>query len=571
MYRAAFSIASAFRSSCSRKQIVSRVISSRNYAAKDISFGTKARMAMLQGVNELAEAVKVTMGPKGRNVIIESSGGKPKVTKDGVTVAKSINLKEKAKNVGAELVKQVANATNSVAGDGTTCATVLTQSIYTEGCKAVAAGVNVMDLRIGINMAVDAVIADLKSRAVIITTPEEISQVATISANGEREIGELIAQAMEKVGKDGVITVADGNTMDNELEVVEGMKLSRGYISPYFVTNVKAQKCELENPLILIHEKKISDLYSVMKVLEKAVEKRRALLIVAEDLESDALTMLILNKHKAGVKVCAIKSPGFGDNRRANMEDLAILTGGQVISEERGLTLDKVTLDMLGTAKKVTVSVDDTIVLHGGGDKKLIEERCEELRAAMNKRGPMFDKEKAHERLSKLSGGVAVFKVGGVSEAEVGERKDRVTDALNATKAAVEEGIVAGGGAALLHATRVLKKLETANESQRRGVQIIENALRAPAFTIASNAGVDGSLVVGKLLEQDNLNFGYDAVKDQYVDMVNEGIMDPLKVIRTALEDSASVSLLLTTTDAAIVDHQGEKIPFAKRRPNIRY
>ncbi|CAH9122748.1 unnamed protein product [Cuscuta epithymum] len=370
-----------------------------------------------------------------------------------------------------------------------------------------------MDLRIGINMAVDAVIADLKSRAVIITTPEEISQVATISANGEREIGELIAQAMEKVGKDGVITVADGNTMDNELEVVEGMKLSRGYISPYFVTNVKAQKCELENPLILIHEKKISDLYSVMKVLEKAVENRRALLIVAEDLESDALTMLILNKHKAGVKVCAIKSPGFGDNRRANVEDLAILTGGQVISEERGLTLDKVTLDMLGTAKKVTVYVDDTIVLHGGGDKKLIEERCEELRAAMNKRGPMFDKEKAHERLSKLSGGVAVFKVGGVSEAEVGDRKDRVTDALNATKAAVEEGIVAGGGAALLHATRVLKKLETANESQRRGVQIIENALRAPAFTIASNAGVDGSLVVGKLLEQDNLNFGYDAVK----------------------------------------------------------
>ncbi|CAH9088602.1 unnamed protein product [Cuscuta europaea] len=571
MYRAAFSIASAFRSSFSREQIVSRVISSRNYAAKDISFGTRARMTMLQGVNELAEAVKVTMGPKGRNVIIESSGGKPKVTKDGVTVAKSINFKEKTKNLGAELVKQVANATNSVAGDGTTCATVLTQSIYTEGCKAVAAGVNVMDLRIGINMAVDAVIADLKSRAVIITTPEEISQVATISANGEREIGELIAQAMEKVGKDGVITVADGNTMDNELEVVEGMKLSRGYISPYFVTNVKAQKCELENPLIIIHEKKISDLYSVMKVLEQAVEKRRALLIVAEDLESDVLTMLILNKHKAGVKVCAIKSPGFGDNRRANMEDLAILTGGQVISEEQGLTLDKVTLDMLGTAKKVTVSVDDTIVLHGGGDKKLIEDRCEELRAAMNKRGPMFDKEKAHERLSKLSGGVAVFKVGGVSEAEVGERKDRVTDALNATKAAVEEGIVAGGGAALLHATRVLKKIETANESQRRGVQIIESALRAPAFTIASNAGVDGSLVIDKLLEQDNLNFGYDAVKDQYVDMVNEGIMDPLKVIRTALMDSASVSLLLTTTDVAIVDHQGEKTPFAKRKPNIGY
>nr|GMD33743.1 chaperonin CPN60-like 2, mitochondrial [Ipomoea batatas] len=559
------------RSSASRKQICSRVISSRNYVAKDISFGTGARMAMLQGVNELAEAVKVTMGPKGRNVIIESSGGNPKVTKDGVTVAKSIKFKEKAKNVGADLVKQVANATNSAAGDGTTCATVLTQAIYTEGCKAVAAGVNVMDLRSGINMAVDAVITDLKSRAVMISTPEEITQVATISANGEREIGELIARAMEKVGKDGVITVADGNTLDNELEVVEGMKLARGYISPYFVTDAKTQKCELENPLILIHDKKISNIYSAVKILEKAVQKRRPLLIVAEDVDSDVLTMLIINKHQAGVKVCAIKSPGFGDNRRANLEDLAILTGGEVISEERGLTLDAVQLDMFGTAKKVTVSVDDTIVIHGGGDKKLIEERCEELRTAMDKGTAMFDKEKAQERLSKLSGGVAVFKVGGVSEAEVGERKDRVTDALNATKAAVEEGILPGGGVALLHATRVLKDLNTANDSQRRGVQIIENALKAPAFTIASNAGVDGSLVVGKLLEQDNLNFGYDAAKDQYVDMVKSGIIDPLKVVRTALVDAASISLLLTTTEAAVVDRQGEKNPLANRMPNIDY
>ncbi|VFQ98570.1 unnamed protein product [Cuscuta campestris] len=566
MYRASFCIASSIRSSAPRKQLCSRVLPSRNYAARDIGFGNWARMAMLQGVNELAEAVKVTMGPRGRHVIIERSRGNPKVTKDGVTVAKSITFKEKAKNVGAELVKQVANATNSTAGDGTTCATVLTQAIYSEGCKAVAAGVNVMDLRRSINMAVDAVIADLKSRVVMISTPEEITQIATISANGEREIGELIARAMEKVGKDGVITVADGNTMDNELEVVEGMKLARGYISPYFVTDAKTQKCELENPFILMYEKKITDLYSVMKILEKAVEKKRPLLVVAEDLSSDVLTMFILNKHQAGVKVCAIKSPGFGDNRKANLEDLAVLTGGLVFSEERGLTLDDVPLDLLGTAKKVTVSVDDTLVLHGGGNKKLIEERCEQLRTVMNKSSSMFDKEKARERLSKLSGGVAIFKVGGVSEVEVGERKDRVTDALNATKAAVEEGIVPGGGAALLHATRVLKDLETANESQRIGVQIIENALKAPAFTIASNAGVDGSLVIGKLLEQDNLNFGYDAAKGlcrrvgvdggvyRYVDMVCAGIMDPLKVVRTALMDAASVSLLLTTTEAAIVN-----------------
>lgn len=554
MYRASFCIASSIRSSAPRKQLCSRVLPSRNYAARDIGFGNWARMAMLQGVNELAEAVKVTMGPRGRHVIIERSRGNPKVTKDGVTVAKSITFKEKAKNVGAELVKQVANATNSTAGDGTTCATVLTQAIYSEGCKAVAAGVNVMDLCRSINMAVDAVIADLKSRVVMISTPEEITQIATISANGEREIGELIARAMEKVGKDGVITVADGNTMDNKLEVVEGMKLARGYISPYFVTDAKTQKCELENPFILMYEKKITDLYSVMKILEKAVEKKRPLLVVAEDLSSDVLTMFILNKHQAGVKVCAIKSPGFGDNRKANLEDLAVLTGGLVFSEERGLTLDDVPLDLLGTAKKVTVSVDDTLVLHGGGNKKLIEERCEQLRTVMNKSSSMFDKEKARERLSKLSGGVAIFKVGGVSEVEVGERKDRVTDALNATKAAVEEGIVPGGGAALLHATRVLKDLETANESQRIGVQIIENALKAPAFTIASNAGVDGSLVIGKLLEQDNLNFGYDAAKDRYVDMVCAGIMDPLKVVRTALMDAASVSLLLTTTEAAIVN-----------------
>ncbi|CAL5361229.1 hypothetical protein CsSME_00052109 [Camellia sinensis var. sinensis] len=569
MYRVGAAFASSIRSSASRTVVCSRVIHGRNYVAKDIIFGIRARAAMLRGVNELAEAVKVTMGPKGRNVIIENNRGGPKVTKDGVTVAKSIKFAEKAKNVGADLVKQVASATNSVAGDGTTCATVLTQAIFKEGCKSVAAGANVMDLRSGINLAVDAVIAHLKSGALMISTLEEITQVATISANSDTEIGELIARAMEKVGKEGVITVADGNTLEDELDVVEGMKLGRGYISPYFVTDQKTQKCELENPLILIHDKKISDMNSLVRILELAVKKHQPLLVVAEDVESDALAMLIINKHRAGVKVCAIKAPGFGENRRANLADLAILTGGEVITEERGLNLDKAQMNMLGTAKKVTVSLDDTIILHGGGDKQPIEERCEQLRAAIEKSTAMFDKEKAQERLSKLSGGVAVFKVGGASEAEVGERKDRVTDALNATRAAVEEGIVPGGGVALLYATKVLKNLQTANEDQKRGVQIIENALKAPTFTIVSNAGGDGALVVGKLLEQDDLSLGYDAAKGQYVNMVKAGIVDPLKVIRTALVDAASVSLLLTTTEATVVDLQGEKNPLANRMPNL--
>ncbi|KAF5204785.1 60 kDa chaperonin [Thalictrum thalictroides] len=552
MFRKAASVAS-------KKLLVRNGIlnSRRNYgaAAKGISFGTGARAAMLQGVTELANAVKVTMGPKGCNVIIENSGGNPKVTKDGVTVAKSINFEDRAKNVGAELVKQVANATNKAAGDGTTCATVLTQAILTEGCKSVAAGVNVMDLRKGINMAVEAIISHLKSRALMISTPEEIAQVATISGNGEHEIGELIARAMEKVGKDGVITVSDGNTMDNELDIVEGMKLGRGYISPYFVTDQKTQKCELENPLILIHDKKISDMNVLVRILEQAVGKNRPLLVVAEDLESDVLAMLVLNKHHAGVKVCAIKSPGFGENRRANLEDLAILTGGEVITESSGLNLENVNLEMLGTAKKITVSLDDTIILNGGGDKKLIEERCEQLRMTFEKSTAMFDKEKAQERLSKLSGGVAVFKVGGASEAEISERKDRVTDALNATRAAVEEGILPGGGVALLHASKVLENLQTSNEDQKRGVQIIQNALKAPTFTIAANAGVDGSLVLGKLLEQEDINVGYDAAKGEYVDMVKAGIIDPLKVVRTALVDAASVSMLLTTTEAAVLEN----------------
>ncbi|XP_024022389.1 chaperonin CPN60-2, mitochondrial isoform X1 [Morus notabilis] len=556
MYRNATSL--AFKARIARnatQQVGSRLSWSRNYAAKDIKFGVEARALMLRGVEELADAVKVTMGPKGRNVVIEQSYGAPKVTKDGVTVAKSIEFQDKVKNIGASLVKQVANATNDFAGDGTTCATVLTRAIFTEGCKSVAAGMNAMDLRRGITMAVDYVVTNLKSRARMISTSEEIAQVGTISANGEREIGELIAKAMEKVGKEGVITISDGKTLYNELEVVEGMKLDRGYISPYFITNQKTQKCELEDPLILIHEKKISSINAVVKVLELALKRQRPLLIVAEDVESDALATLILNKIRAGIKqVCAIKAPGFGEKRKAGLQDLAVLTGGDVITEELGLNLEKVDLDVLGTCKKVTISKDDTVILDGAGDKKAIEERCEQIRSAIELSTSDYDKEKLQERLAKLSGGVAVLKIGGASEAEVGEKKDRVTDALNATKAAVEEGIVPGGGVALLYASKELEELQTANFDQKIGVQIIQNALKTPVHTIASNAGVEGAVVVGKLLEQDNPDLGYDAAKGEYVDMVKAGIIDPLKVIRTALVDAASVSSLMTTTEAVVVE-----------------
>ncbi|XP_050147423.1 chaperonin CPN60-2, mitochondrial-like [Malus sylvestris] len=555
MYRFATNLASKSRlARNSSQQIGSKLISRRNYAAKEIRFGVEARAGMLRGVEELADAVKVTMGPKGRNVVLEQSFGAPKVTKDGVTVAKSIEFKDKVKNIGASLVKQVANATNDAAGDGTTCATVLTRAIFTEGCKSVAAGMNAMDLRRGISMAVDSVVANLKSRARMISTSEEIAQVGTISANGEREIGELIAKAMEKVGKEGVITIADGKTLYNELEVVEGMKLDRGYISPYFITNPKNQKCELEDPLVLIHEKKLSNLNSIVKILELALQKQRPLVIVAEDVESEALATLIINKLRAGIKVCAIKAPGFGENRKANLQDLAVLTGAQVITEELGLNIEKVGIETLGTCKRITVSKDDTVILDGAGDKKAIEERCEQLRSSIELSTSDYDKEKLQERLAKLSGGVAVLKIGGASEAEVSEKKDRVTDALNATKAAVEEGIVAGGGAALLYASKELDKLVTANFDQKIGVQIIQNALKMPVSTIASNAGVEGAVVVGKLLEQDNPDLGYDAAKGEYVDMIKAGIIDPLKVIRTALVDAASVSSLMTTTEAVVVE-----------------
>ncbi|KAM3231145.1 hypothetical protein ACQJBY_061355 [Aegilops geniculata] len=550
MYRAAASLASKARlAGSSARQVGSRLAWSRNYAAKDIRFGVEARAMMLKGVEDLADAVKLTMGPKGRTVIIEQSFGAPKVTKDGVTVAKSIEFSDRVKNVGASLVKQVANATNDTAGDGTTCATVLTKAIFTEGCKSVAAGMNAMDLRRGISMAVDSVVTNLKGMARMINTSEEIAQVGTISANGEREIGELIAKAMEKVGKEGVITIADGNTLYNELEVVEGMKLDRGYISPYFITNQKNQKCELDDPLILIHDKKVSNLRSLVKVLEFALQKQRPLLIVAEDLESEALGTLILNKLRGGFKVCAIKAPGFGENRKSNLQDLAILTGGEVITEELGMNLENFEPNMLGTCKK-----DDTVILDGAGDKKAIEERAELLRSSIEQCTSDYDKEKIQERLAKLSGGVAVLKIGGASEAEVGEKKDRVTDALNATKAAVEEGIVPGGGVALLYASKDLDKLPTANFDQKIGVQIIQNALKTPVHTIATNAGVEGAVIVGKLLEQENTDLGYDAAKGEYVDMVKAGIIDPLKVIRTALVDAASVSSLMTTTEAIIVE-----------------
>ncbi|KQK23701.1 chaperonin CPN60-1, mitochondrial [Brachypodium distachyon] len=560
MYRAAASLASKARQAgSSARQVGSRLAWSRNYAAKDIRFGVEARALMLSGVEELADAVKVTMGPKGRTVIIEQSFGAPKVTKDGVTVAKSIEFTDRVKNVGASLVKQVANATNDTAGDGTTCATVLTKAIFTEGCKSVAAGMNAMDLRRGISMAVDSVVTNLKGMARMINTPEEIAQVGTISANGEREIGELIAKAMEKVGKEGVITIADGKTLYNELDVVEGMKFERGYISPYFITNQKSQKCELEDPLILIHEKKISSFPAMVKVLEYALKMKKPLLIVAEDLESEALGTLIINKLRINMKVCAVKAPGFGENRKSNLQDLAILTGGEVITEELGMNLENFEPHVLGTCKKVTVSKDDTVVLDGAGDKKAIEERAEQLRSAIEESTSDYDKEKIQERLAKLSGGIAVLKIGGASEPEVGEKKDRVTDALNATKAAVEEGIVPGGGVALLYASRDLDKLQTANFDQKIGVQIIQNALKTPVHTIASNAGVEGAVIVGKLLEQDNTDLGYDAAKGEYVDMIKAGIIDPLKVIRTALVDAASVSSLMTTTEAIIVETPTEE------------
>mmetsp|Transcript_19540 Transcript_19540/g.59078 ORF Transcript_19540/g.59078 Transcript_19540/m.59078 type:complete len:581 (+) Transcript_19540:83-1825(+) len=541
------------------RKAVAQLQQVRGYAAKEIQFGTEGRASMLAGVERLANAVQVTLGPKGRNVIIEQTYGSPKITKDGVTVAKAIEFKNRFENMGANLIKQVASATNDVAGDGTTTATVLARAIYRESCKSTAAGCNPQEMRKGVQMGVDHVIMDLKKRAKMISTTEEIAQVGTISANGDKEIGNLIARAMERVGKEGVITVADGKTLENELEVVEGMKFDRGYISPYFVTDSKTMKAELDDPYILIFEKKISGLAPLIPVLEAVVKTQKPLLIIAEDVESEALATLIVNKLRGGVKLAAVKAPGFGDNRKNNLQDIAALTGGTLISDDLGMKLEKVEPDMLGRAKKVTISKDDTIILDGGGAPAAIEGRCDQIREAMENSTSDYDREKLQERLAKLSGGVAVLKVGGASEVEVVEKKDRVTDALNATKAAVEEGIVPGGGTALLYASKGLvasfkERGLIANFDQQVGLAALERAMQEPTRVIVDNAGQEGAVIVGKLLEGDSSsNIGYNAADGVFEDMVKAGIIDPLKVVRTALTDAAGVASLLTTSEAIIV------------------
>ena len=523
-------------------------------AVKDIKFGNDARSKMLNGVTTLAKTVKVTLGPKGRNVILDKSYGAPKITKDGVSVAKEIELADKFENMGAQLVKEVAQKTADKAGDGTTTATVLAEAIIKEGCKAVAAGMNPMDLKRGIDLAVEAVVEDVKSRSKPIKTSEEIAQVGTISANGDRTIGEYLAQAMEKVGNEGVITVEDAKGLETELEVVEGMQFDRGYLSPYFVTNPEKMNCEYDNPYILLYDKKLSNLQPLVPVLEAIVQSSRPLLIVAEDIEGEALATLVVNRIRGGLKVCAVKAPGFGDRRKAMLEDIAILTGGQVVSEDLGMKLENVTLDMLGTAKKVEITKDDTTIIDGDGVKDLIKARVEQIKKQIEDTSSDYDREKLQERLAKLSGGVAVIKVGGSSEVEVKEKKDRIDDALHATRAAVKEGVVAGGGVALLYATRALDKINPENQDQKVGVDIIRKAIQAPIRQIAENAGVDGAVVAGKVLESKDTNYGYNAQSGEYVDMVKSGIIDPTKVVRTALQDAASVGGLLITTESMVTE-----------------
>lgn len=523
-------------------------------AVKDIEFGSEARAKMLKGVETLAKTVKVTLGPKGRNVILDKSYGAPKITKDGVSVAKEVELADKFENMGAQLVKEVAQKTADKAGDGTTTATVLAEAIIREGSKAVAAGMNPMDLKRGIDMAVEAVIEDIKSRSVAIKTSEEIAQVGTISANGDRSIGEYLARAMEKVGNEGVITVEDAKGLETELDVVEGMQFDRGYLSPYFITNTEKMTCEYESPYILLYDQKVSTLQPLIPVLENIVQSGRALLIVAEDIEGEALATLVVNRLRGGLKVCAVKAPGFGDRRKAMLEDIAILTGGQVVSEELGMKLENVTLDMLGSAKRVTITKDETTIIDGDGEKDLIEARAAQIRKQIEETSSDYDREKLQERLAKLSGGVAVLRVGGASEVEVKEKKDRIDDALNATRAAVKEGVVAGGGCALLYASRVLDKLSPADQDQKVGVEIIRKACQAPIRQIAENAGVDGAVVAGKVLENNDPNYGYNAQSGEYTDMVKAGIIDPTKVVRTALQDAASVGGLLITTEAMVTE-----------------
>ncbi|MET3792561.1 chaperonin GroEL [Aquamicrobium terrae] len=522
-------------------------------AAKDVKFSRDARERMLRGVNILADAVKVTLGPKGRNVVIDKSFGAPRITKDGVSVAKEIELEDKFENMGAQLVREVASKTNDKAGDGTTTATVLAQAIVQEGHKAVAAGMNPMDLKRGIDLAVSEVVADLVKKAKKIKTSEEVAQVGTISANGEKEIGEMIAEAMQKVGNEGVITVEEAKTADTELEVVEGMQFDRGYLSPYFITNPDKMIAELEDAYILLHEKKLSNLQAMLPVLEAVVQTSKPLVIIAEDVEGEALATLVVNKLRGGLKIAAVKAPGFGDRRKAMLEDIAILTGGQVISEDLGIKLENVGLNMLGRAKKVRIEKENTTIVDGAGKKAEIQGRVGQIKAQIEETTSDYDREKLQERLAKLAGGVAVIRVGGSTEVEVKEKKDRVDDALNATRAAVEEGIVPGGGVALLRATQAIKAAG-ANADQAAGINIVRRALQAPARQIATNAGAEASIIVGKILDNKSATYGYNAANDEYGDLIQLGIVDPVKVVRTALQDAASVAGLLVTTEAMIAD-----------------
>ena len=530
-------------------------------AAKEVKFSTDARTRMLRGVDILADAVKVTLGPKGRNVVIEKSFGAPRITKDGVTVAKEIELADKFENMGAQMVREVASKTADLAGDGTTTATVLAQAIVREGAKAVAAGLNPMDLKRGVDTAVAAVIAEVQSRSKKVSTNAEIAQVGTISANGEREIGDMIAKAMEKVGNEGVITVEEAKGLDTELDVVEGMQFDRGYTSPYFVTNADKMTCELDSPYILLFEKKLSGLQPLLPVLESVVQSARPLLIIAEDVEGEALATLVVNKLRGGLKVAAVKAPGFGDRRKAMLEDIAILTGGQVISEDLGIKLESVTLDMLGTAKRVNISKEDTTIVDGAGKKDDIKGRCGQIRAQIEETTSDYDREKLQERLAKLAGGVAVIRVGGATEIEVKERKDRVDDALHAPRAAVEEGIVPGGGVALARSSLILAKLKAENDDQRFGVDIVRKALQAPLRQISENAGEDGAVIAGKVLDNNEYNFGFDAQSGEFKDLVKAGIIDPTKVVRTALQDASSVAGLLVTTEAMVAERPERKSP----------
>ncbi|KAG2227352.1 hypothetical protein INT45_004307 [Circinella minor] len=551
-------VSKAFQGATTRQQRSATGVLNRLYSThKEIKFGVDGRASLLKGVDILAKSVAVTLGPKGRNVLIEQPYGSPKITKDGVTVAKSITLEDKFENLGARLVQDVASKTNEVAGDGTTTATVLARAIFTEGVKNVAAGCNPMDLRRGAQTAVDAVVDFLKANSRVITTSEEVAQVATISANGDKHVGGMIAQAMERVGKEGVITVKAGKTIDDELEVTEGMRFDRGFISPYFITDTKTQKVEFEKPLILLSEKKISLLQDILPALEASATQRRPLLIVAEDLDGEALAACILNKLRGQIQVAAVKAPGFGDNRKSILGDIGILTQSTVFSDELDIKLERATPDLYGTTGSVTITKEDTIILNGAGSKDMINQRCEQIRGAMNDASTSeYEKEKLQERLAKLSGGVAVIKVGGASEVEVGEKKDRFDDALCATRAAVEEGIVPGGGVALLKAVKALENIKVANFDQQLGVSIVRQAIQRPCRTIVDNAGGEGSVVAGKLLEEntDNMNWGYDAASNEYVDMIERGIVDPTKVVRTALVDASGVSSLLTTTECIITD-----------------